>query len=98
MISPRLRFKWIKIWIQNFSLLLGSKYKEIWRSILIKTPTGIIKEIAITVFEIQCQNPEQLKTFAPLHVAAYIGNEQVFRNVFENSMDKIPKDNTGKIF
>ena len=93
-----MRFKWTKILIENFSFLLGSKYEEIWRSILIKTPTGIIKEIAITVFEIQCQNPDQLKTFAPLHVAAYIGNEQIFRNVFENSMDKIPKDNTGKIF
>ena len=83
---------------ENFSLLLGSKYEEIWRSILIKTPTGIIKEIAMTVFEIQCQNPEQLKTFAPLHVAACIGNEQIFRNVFENSMDKIPRDHKGKIF
>ena len=79
-------------------LVQGGEHREDWKKILTKTPLPIKKEIAKADWKDVASDwtlPLFVKCheFAPLHVAALIGNVEVFQNVLSNSSSNQPKDN-----
>ena len=59
-----------------------------------KTPTNTMKEVA-RIIGIIGKTYSDLKSEAPLHVAAWSGNLEVFQYLFENSFDRNPKSYKG---
>ena len=81
-------------------LVQGGEHREDWKKILTKTPLPTKKEIAKADWKNVASDwklPLSVKfhEFAPLHVAAFIGNSEIFQYVLSNSTNRQPKDNYG---
>ena len=70
--------------IPNCIFILGNEYREAWKLFLKKSPVSIIMEKAKYI----CANQYQVEGNAPIHLAALMGNVEIFRNILKNSSNK----------
>ena len=77
----------------NFVNLLENIHQRDWIKILIRTPIHITKEVAMAFNKIG--DSFTIEGSTPLHISAWIGNFEVFQYIFDNSIEKIPRNKVG---